>query len=364
MESTEEDQAAQLASVPEEPPAYEAGAITGLAVAATLRRMKAYAKVDAVSGTLRLEPRELNRWVAAKLDHAEQRERLERESNIASAQQAAAGAGAPVMGGPTAPFRPMGSAPGSFTPAGLGSPVAAGSLLQQQRRIRMGLGMQQQQPANPGAQFRPPPGALSGSSGGDAGAGGMRPSYLPSEHASVAWRPSSDAPSAAPQQQVQHQQQQQQPSAAQPPVADSKPQREATPAGAAAAAIAAAAIAKQLRVQSDAQQQAQQEQQQQQSGPKGHPISLRRPAKPAARAQPGHSSGSSGSSSGTSQQHVPNGSSSSNSSTATSGSAGSSSSSGNGRSKSGSKSGARSGRSSGRSSPKLGPSPSSSISSM
>ncbi|WIA13975.1 hypothetical protein OEZ85_002539 [Tetradesmus obliquus] len=39
---------------------YLAGAITGLAVAATFRRLKAYVRVDAAAGALKLEPREIN----------------------------------------------------------------------------------------------------------------------------------------------------------------------------------------------------------------------------------------------------------------------------------------------------------------
>lgn len=63
---------------------YIAGAITGLAVAATFRRLKAYARVDAASGAVKLEPREINRWVGAKIGYEEERRRLAREAELAA----------------------------------------------------------------------------------------------------------------------------------------------------------------------------------------------------------------------------------------------------------------------------------------
>uniref|UniRef100_A0A383VR28 PROP1-like PPR domain-containing protein n=1 Tax=Tetradesmus obliquus TaxID=3088 RepID=A0A383VR28_TETOB len=64
---------------------YLAGAITGLAVAATFRRLKAYVRVDAAAGALKLEPREINRWLGAKLGYEEERRRLAREAEMAAA---------------------------------------------------------------------------------------------------------------------------------------------------------------------------------------------------------------------------------------------------------------------------------------
>ena len=186
------------------PEGHMAGDATGLAVAATFRRSKAFAKVDAAGGVVRLSAREINRWVGAKARFEEERRRqaqlaadaaegraygalppgaipLRRSAaaapvanapasptgsydafDAAPGTAAAAPAQSPASGlpPPRADAPPPGSVPFRAPPPGFGfggapGGLAAGSnLAEQQRRIRLGLGAPGAAPE--GQQFQPP----------------------------------------------------------------------------------------------------------------------------------------------------------------------------------------------------------------
>ena len=170
---------------------YEAGSITGLAVAATCRRLKTYARMDAVGGLLRLDPREINRWIGAKLGYEEERRKAQKEAVAAGKEAASAAGGIPGRMGLQQPgtlgalgFR------GPYGPLGLAAP-ASGSLAAQQRNIRMALGGYELPGAGAGAAAGGARGPLFGHGGLS---GGPKESSSSSSSSSVAEHtPAADA---------------------------------------------------------------------------------------------------------------------------------------------------------------------------
>lgn len=121
---------------------WEAGEVTGLGVAATLYRAKAYARIDAPAGELVMTAREINRWVGRKLVNA-------RAAELAAGTRGVSGEVPP----PAAPH------------AVVGAPVPgrAPGLADQTRSIRLGMQM--------GVPPRTAPGGLPGTgraAGGDS----------------------------------------------------------------------------------------------------------------------------------------------------------------------------------------------------
>lgn len=110
MGSDDEEHYHRMLTIQHQRPATS---VTGLAVAATCRRAKIFARVNAEKGKIDLVPREFNRWVKNKQKYEEAKAFQEKQGGASMA-------GSSMVG--------FGQAPG-----------AGRSLAQQQRNIRMGM---------------------------------------------------------------------------------------------------------------------------------------------------------------------------------------------------------------------------------